>query len=260
MTKPGWQSWRLVFGAGTVVLAFGGTPVSAQSGEISACVSAGGVLRVLAAGEACRPPQTLLTWNVEGLRGPAGPAGEPGPAGPAGPPGRDGRDGRDGKDGEDGEDGTLPAVQMPTVIGDMSFPGAAAPSPIYGVSGGVKRTLSDSGEKGGTEDINIGVGDFLDFSVNKPLDAASMQLLQFSINGNSLGDLTIRIFEPGTTNPYATYTLSRAFVTNTIFGTSPAGAVETMGFKFSEIRSQVTFGGATYQSCWDIVRQRVCTF
>jgi type VI protein secretion system component Hcp len=189
-----------------------------------------------------------LTWNVEGPRGAVGPAGEQGLPGPA------------GRDGRDGEDGTLPAVQMPAVIGDMSFPGSAGPSPIYGVSGGIKHTLSGSGGKGGTEDINIGAGEFLDFSVSKPLDAASLQLLQFSANGNSVGALTIRLFEPGTTNPYATYTLTRAFVTSAVFSTSPAGVVEAMGFKFSEIRSQVTIGGATYQSCWDIVQQRVCTF
>jgi type VI protein secretion system component Hcp len=214
-------------------------------------------MRVLAAGEACNPPHTLLTWNADGPRGPVGPAGEPGPAGPAGVAGRDGRDGRDGVDGEDG---TLPAVQMPAVIGDMSFDGSAGPSPIYGVGGGITRTLKPSGEQGGTTPINIGVGDFLDFSVSKPLDAASMQLLQFSANGNSLGALTIRLFEPGTTNPYATYTLARAFVKSAVFGTSPAGVVETLGFHFTEIRSQVTIGGATYQSCWDVVFSRVCTF
>ena len=257
MTNRGWQAWRLALGAVGVVLVLGATPASAQSGQISACVNPGGAVRMLAAGESCNPPHTLLTWNVDGPRGPVGPAGEPGPAGPVGAPGRDGRDGRDGKDGEDG---TLPAAQMPTVVGDMSFAGLAVPSPIYGVSGGINRTMKESGEKGGTADINIGVGDFLDFTVNKPLDATSMQLLQLSINGNSLGDLTIRLFEPGTTNPYATYTLGRAFVKNTIFSTSPAGIMETMGFYFNEIRSQVSIGGATYQSCWDLVQNRICTF
>jgi type VI protein secretion system component Hcp len=257
MTNCGWQAWRLVVGAAGVVLALGVIPASAQSDHISACVNPGGAMRVLAAGESCKPPQTLLTWNVTGPSGPVGPAGAQGPAGPAGPAGRDGRDGRDGKDGENG---TVPAVQMPAVIGDMSYGVGAGSSPIYGVGGGIKHMVSSSGEKGGTEDINIGAGDFLDFSVSKPLDAASPQLLQFSANGNSIGALTIRLFEPGTTNPYATYTLTRAFVTSVIFGTSPAGAVETMGFKFNEIRSQVSIGGATYQSCWDLVHQRTCTF
>jgi len=82
--------------------------------------------------------------------------------------------------------------------------------------------------------------------------------MRFSANGNSIGTLTIRLFEPGTTNAYATY--MRAFVTCAIFGTSAAGVVETMGFKFSESRSQVTVGGTTYQTGWDTVRQRVCTF
>jgi type VI protein secretion system component Hcp len=257
MLKSGWQAWRLAGGAAGVVLVLSGTPASAQSDQIRACVNPGGVMRVLAAGEPCDPPQTLLTWNVAGPRGPVGPAGEQGPAGPTGAAGRDGRDGRDG---EDGQDGTLPAVQLPAVIGDMSFGGSAGPSPIYGVGGGIKRTLRDPGETGGSENINIGVGNFLEFSVTKPLDAASLQLLQFSANGNSLGALTIRLFEPGTTNPYATYTLTRAFVANALFGTSPAGVVETMSFMFSEIRSQVTIGGTTYQSCWDIVDSRVCTF
>jgi type VI protein secretion system component Hcp len=153
----------------------------------------------------------------------------------------------------------VPAVQMPTVIGDMSFANSE-PSPIYGVSGGVTRTMKESGEKGGTEDINIGVGDFLNFTVSKPLDAASLQLLQLSANGNSLNALTIRIFEPGTTNPYATYTFNRAFVASTIFSTTPAGVVETLGIYFNQIRSQVTLGGTTYQSCWDLTRNAICVF
>jgi type VI protein secretion system component Hcp len=257
MANRGGPAWQWALAAAWVVVVLGATPASAQSGEIRACVNPSGAMRLLAAGESCNPPQTLLTWNVEGTRGPAGPAGEPGPAGPAGPAGRDGRDGRDGKDGEDG---TLPAVQMPSIVGEISYAGAASPSPIYGVSGGVKRNLRESGEKGGTEDINIGVGELLDFNVTKPLDAASIQLLQFSINGNSLGDLTIRLFEPGTTNAYATYILGRAFVSNSIFSTSATGVMETLSFYFNEIRSQVTIGGATYQSCWDMVQNRSCTF
>lgn len=257
MANRGGQAWRLALAAACVVLAPGATPASAQSGQIRACVNPSGAMRLLAAGESCNPPHQLLTWNVAGPVGPAGPAGVAGPVGPEGPAGRDGRDGRDGKDGQDG---ALPAVQMPSIVGELSFAASAVPSPIYGVSGGIKRTVGESGEKGGTEDINIGVGDFLDFSVSKPLDAASLQLLQFSINGNSVGDLTIRLFEPGTSTAYATYTLDRAFVTNTIFSTSPTGVVETMGFKFREIRSQVTIGGATYQSCWNLVQNRTCTF
>ena len=50
---------------------------------------------------------------------------------------------------------------------------------------GVEREMKESGEKGGTADMNIGVGELQECTVSKSMDAASAKLAQFAINGNS---------------------------------------------------------------------------
>lgn len=50
---------------------------------------------------------------------------------------------------------------------------------------GVEREMKESGEKGGTEDINIGVGELQECTISKSMDVTSMSLAQYAINGNS---------------------------------------------------------------------------
>lgn len=65
-------------------LALVATPAAQEPSVIHACVKlAQGQIRVVAAGEACRPSETPVLWNRTGPAGPAGPAGPPG-AGSAG--------------------------------------------------------------------------------------------------------------------------------------------------------------------------------
>ena len=52
---------------------------------------------------------------------------------------------------------------------------------------GVEREMKESGEKGGTEDINIGVGELQECTISKSMDVCSMALSQYAINGNSPG-------------------------------------------------------------------------
>jgi hypothetical protein len=60
---------------------------------------------------------------------------------------------------------------------------------------GVEREMKESGEKGGTEDINIGVGELQECTISKSMDIASAKLAQFAINGNSLGTAEIYFVE-----------------------------------------------------------------
>ena len=62
---------------------------------------------------------------------------------------------------------------------------------------GVEREMKESGEKGGTEDINIGVGELQECTVSKSMDRASGKLAQFAINGNSPGTAEIEFVEVG---------------------------------------------------------------
>jgi|GEM_PF-725867 len=82
---------------------------------------------------------------------------------------------------------------------------------------GVERTLPESGEKGGTEDINIGVGELQECTISKSMDTASARLMQFAINGNSCGVAEIHFVElaaGGDGDPvvYLKYKLDRCFV------------------------------------------------
>lgn len=60
---------------------------------------------------------------------------------------------------------------------------------------GVEREMKESGEKGGTEDINIGVGELQECTISKSMDMASAKLAQFAINGNSPGQAEIDFVE-----------------------------------------------------------------
>ncbi len=79
---------------------------------------------------------------------------------------------------------------------------------------GVEREMKESGEKGGTDDINIGVGELQECSISKSMDRGSTLLAQFAINGNSAGRAEIQFLElsEGRPRPYLVYKLDRCFV------------------------------------------------
>lgn len=86
---------------------------------------------------------------------------------------------------------------------------------------GVEREMKESGEKGGTEDINIGVGELQECAISKSMDKTSPKLAQFAINGNSLGVARIFFVELGGSGDgknegkpvcYLQYLLDRCFV------------------------------------------------
>ena len=55
--------------------------------------------------------------------------------------------------------------------------------------------MKESGEKGGTQDINIGLGELQECTISKSMDWASPLLAQFAINGNSPGTAEIDFVE-----------------------------------------------------------------
>ncbi len=100
---------------------------------IHACVQRRtGVTRIVRAGEACRPFEQLVVWNVVGPQGPAGLQGPEGPQGPAGPEGPAGPPGSGGGGGG--------GASTPQVVGQLLIEGLSSPdeaSPIYSVSIGI---------------------------------------------------------------------------------------------------------------------------
>ena len=62
---------------------------------------------------------------------------------------------------------------------------AEASEPTDSFPSGVEREMKESGEKGGTADINIGVGELQECTISKSMDSTKVDLAQFAINGNS---------------------------------------------------------------------------
>lgn len=81
---------------------------------------------------------------------------------------------------------------------------------------GVEREMKESGEKGGTEDINIGVGELQELTISKSMDMASGALAQLAASGRTLGQCIIAATNgtdaSGKPLCYLQYKLDRAFV------------------------------------------------
>ncbi|MEM8669135.1 MAG: type VI secretion system tube protein Hcp [Planctomycetota bacterium] len=92
------------------------------------------------------------------------------------------------------------AIHIPGIQGDCKLDGFKKKgSRSYFVaesfSFGIEREMKESAEKGGTEDINIGVGELQECSISKSMDSASADLAQAAIQGNNLGDAEIYFIE-----------------------------------------------------------------
>lgn len=66
-----------------------------------------------------------------------------------------------------------------TRTGDPDRPLVAGRIP----NAGVEREMKESGEKGGTEDINIGVGELQEMTISKSMDKSSPKLLEAAAKG-----------------------------------------------------------------------------
>jgi len=108
-------------------------------------------------------------------------------------------------------------VLIPGVGGDHKGPdGTQEWFVADSFSFGVEREMKESGEKGGTEDLNIGIGELQECTISKSIDAASGNLAQASVSGNSVGAGEIcfssSVDATGLPNCYLRYKLERAWV------------------------------------------------
>jgi type VI secretion system secreted protein Hcp len=81
---------------------------------------------------------------------------------------------------------------------------------------GVEREMKESGEKGGTADINIGVGELQEVNISKSVDVSTTKLAQLALTGRSLGKVEMCITQDdGTGGPQECYihvVMERSFV------------------------------------------------
>lgn len=108
-------------------------------------------------------------------------------------------------------------VKMPGIGGDVKGPDGESDWFVAdSFSFGVEREMKESGEKGGTEDLNIGVGELQECTISKSMDTASAKLAQFAINGNSPGSCEICFSNENDSENkpicYLKYKLDRAFI------------------------------------------------
>jgi hypothetical protein len=97
----------------------------------------------------------------------------------------------------------------------------------------------ESDEKGGTEDINIGVGELQECTISKSMDRATTLLAQHAINGNSLGPVELQfVAAPGSAS-YLQYKLDRAFVKSwSTSGDADDRPTEEVAFYYNRIAFQ----------------------
>lgn len=103
---------------------------------------------------------------------------------------------------------------------------------------GVEREMKESGEKGGTADINIGIGELRPVTIIKAIDQSTPKLAQYAINGLSLGDIEVCV----TDNPdaptacYLRYKLERCFIKSwSTSGDADDRPTEEVAFYYNKI-------------------------
>jgi type VI secretion system secreted protein Hcp len=164
--------------------------------------------------------------------------------------------------GAAGSASALILVRVPGVKGDAKIPGFEGWFVADSFSFGVEREMKESGEKGGTADINIGVGELQEVTISKSLDASSATLAQFAINGNSLGDVDIAFVDASRERPlvYLMYRLERCFVKSwSTSGDADDRPTEEIAFYYNRIAFSYnhTTDGKTMGSFgagWDTVK------
>jgi type VI protein secretion system component Hcp len=118
---------------------------------------------------------------------------------------------------------------------------------------GIERELRESGGRGGTEDINIGVGELQECTISKSLDSTSPKLAQFAINGNSPGVAQIDFVEvnaEGAPLCYLRYKLDRCFVKSwSTSGDADGRPTEEVAFYYNRIAFTYATSSAVF--AWD---------
>lgn len=138
---------------------------------------------------------------------------------------------------------------------------------------GIEREAVERGGKGGTEDINIGVGELQECVITKGLDSSSSHLAQAAVNGNTFAQAEVYFVEIAAAKKgmdvgvrvYLGYKLDRCAVA---FWSTEADAdnrpVELVGLHFNRIAfSYAAHDGTNWVSAaqgymgWDKVENKV---
>lgn len=122
---------------------------------------------------------------------------------------------------------------------------------------GVEREMKETGEKGGTQDINIGVGELQECTISKSLDSATALLAQYAVSGNSTGGAQFDFVQMGGDGLflYLRYKLDRCFIKSwSTSGDADDRPTEEVAFYYNKIAFAVAGGGPVFS--WDNVKRK----
>ncbi|NNM03221.1 MAG: type VI secretion system tube protein Hcp [Nitrosopumilus sp.] len=137
-------------------------------------------------------------------------------------------------------------VKIPDIPGDVTAQGYDDKKwfDADSFSFGVERELTESGEKGGTADINIGEGELQEVSISKSLDSATSKLFLGSVTGNSHGNVQIDFVQTkqfGEQQVFLQYCLGNTFVKSwSTSGDADDRPTEEVSFYYNKIAFQYT--------------------
>lgn len=121
---------------------------------------------------------------------------------------------------------------------------------------GIDRELKESGQKGGTADINIGVGELQECTVSKSMNSVTPLLAQFAINGNSAGTADIDFVQTvgeGGAVAYLRYKLDRCWIKSwSTSGDADDRPTEEVAFYYNKIAFAIAGKSSIFS--WDRVR------
>jgi len=163
--------------------------------------------------------------------------------------------------------GTQYVLCIQHVAGPGAGPGFPECIEISALGLSVGRQMKEPGEKGGTADLNIGVGRISAIAIRKPTDGTSALLFSYAINGNSMGDASVHVLEQraGWAKPLTTLEvqLGRSFVQS--LQLDSAALVENLEIHFNQIQlttyERDANGAVVHWSeeCWDKVSSTSCS-
>jgi len=152
-------------------------------------------------------------------------------------------------------------VKIPGIDGDVQGPDSSSDwFAADSFSFGVEREMKESGEKGGTQDINIGLGELQECTISKSMDSASPKLAQSAIDGRTLGSCEVCFTEtaPGTTPQcYLHYVMERCYVKSwSTSGDADDRPTEEVAFYYNKIAFGYDDAGRITSMSWDQERNR----
>lgn len=148
-------------------------------------------------------------------------------------------------------------LSIPGIQGGVELQGFEGWMEVDSVDLSVDRDLTESGEKGGTQDINIGVGELSEFRMTKLTDMASASLFGFAINGNSVGTAEVVALsgaDPNNLAPFAIWRFDRVFVKDYQVRSAGSQLRDNFSLYFNKIAYAVADGrGGFHVTGWDNV-------